>query len=103
MLLHTTAPLCWMVIGFSVGELFGSIFVNTAVMGVADITANLILIVVMRHVPRQVMASLIFALLGLCLAASSVLRGFFFDSTRVADVSMMIMAKFFASSEFFDD
>ena len=89
------------VIGFSVGELFGSIFLNTAVMGVADVMANCILIGIMRHCPRQILTSLIFALLGLCLIASSVMRGFYFDQTRLADMIMMIMAKFFASSEFF--
>ena len=99
MLVHTTAPLCWMVISFSVGELFGSIFLNTAIMGVADVVANVVLIVVMRHFPRQVLTSLNFAALGICLITSSVLRGFFYDTTRLSDVVMMIMAKFFSSSK----
>ena len=99
MVIHTTAPLCWMVISFSVGELFGSIFLNTAIMGIADVIANTVLIVVLRHFRRQVLTSLNFALLGLCLITSCVLRGFFYDSTRLVDAVFMIMAKFFSSSE----
>ena len=99
MLIWSTAPLCWMVIGFSVGDLFGSIFLNTAIMGIADFIANLFLMSVTRFFERQVLASLTFLFLGLSLVTSSVLRGFYYDSTRVADVTMNMLAKFFASSE----
>ena len=89
-----------MVISFSVGELFGNIFLNTAIMGVADVVANCILILMTRFFKRQVLTSLTFLFLGACLITNSVLRGFFYESTRVADVSVMILAKFFASSKF---
>ena len=100
MLIWSTAPLCWMVISFSVGELFGNIFLNTAIMGIADLVANCILLLVTRFFKRQVLTSLNFLCLGACLITNSVLRGFYYESTRVADVSVMMMAKFFASSSF---
>ena len=57
MIIHTTATL-WIVISLSVGELFGSIFLNTAIMGIADFVANAVLLVVMPHFQRQVLTSL---------------------------------------------
>ena len=99
MIIHTTATL-WIVISLSVGELFGSIFLNTAIMGIADFVANAVLLVVMPHFQRQVLTSLNFAFLGACLVTSTVLRGFFYDQTRLVDVAFMILAKFFSSSKF---
>ena len=99
MLIWSTAPLCWMVIGFSVGDLFGSIFLNTAIMGIADFIGNLFLMSVTQFFERQVLTSLTFLFLGLCLLTSSILRAFYYDSTRVADVTMNMFAKFFASSK----
>jgi hypothetical protein len=99
MLIHTTATL-WIVISISVGELFGSIFLNTAVMGIADFVANVTLLVVMPYFQRQVLTSLNFTPLGVCLITSSIMRGFFYNVTRLGDVGMMIMAKFFSSSKF---
>ena len=98
MLIHATSPLCWQVIGLTVGELFGNIFVNTTIMGIADVVANILLIIILLRFPRQILHSLNFALLGIFLA-SSVLRGFFYDSTRLIDVILMIIAKFFSSSK----
>ena len=99
MLIWSTAPLCWMVIGFSVGELFGNIFINTAIMGIADVVANCILLLVTRFFQRQLLISSNFLALGACLITNSVLRGFYYESTRVADVSFTMLAKFFASSQ----
>ena len=97
---HPYNSALWIVISLSVSELFGSIFLNTAVMGIADFVANLTLLLVMPYFRRQVLTSLNFTLLGVCLITSSILRGFFYDTTRLADVVMMILAKFFASSIF---
>ena len=69
-------------------------------MGIADFVANLTLLLVMPYFRRQVLTSLNFTLLGVCLITSSILRGFFYDTTRLADVVMMILAKFFSSSIF---
>lgn len=99
MLIHATSPLCWQVIGLTVGELFGSIFVNTTIMGIADVVANILLILILPRFPRQILHSLNFAALGISLVTSSVLRGFFYDSTRLIDVILMIIAKFFSSSK----
>ena len=99
MIIHTAALLSWMVISFTVGELFGSIFINTIILGVADALSNLLLTVVLRHCRRVVLLSFNFGGLGLVLLTSSVLRGFLFESTRTIDVALMIIGKFFASSK----
>ena len=99
MVIHTAALLSWMVISFTVGELFGSIFINTIILGVADALSNLLLTVVLRRCRRVVLLSFTFSGLGLVLITSSVLRGFFYDSTRTIDVALMILGKFFASSK----
>ena len=99
MLIHATSPLCWSVISLTVGDLFGSIFVNTTIMGLADSAANLILLLMLPRYPRQILHSLNFAALGLSLVTSSVLRGFFYQKTRLADVVLMVIAKFFSSSK----
>ena len=98
MIIHTASILCWMVIGFSVGDLFGSIFINMAIMGIADSFANFLLVVMLNRCSRVVLISFSFGGLGLSLVISSVLRRFFYDSTRMIDVALMIIGKFFASS-----
>ena len=98
MLIWSTAPLCWMVISFSVGELFGNIFLNNAILGVVEVSATFISMSIQKYLPRQILMFLCFLFLGLFLLTSTVLRGFYYDETRVADVVVMIFAKFFASS-----
>ena len=100
MLIWSTAPLCWMVISFSVGELFGNIFLNTAILGLVEVLATFMSMSIQKYLPRQILMFLCFLFLGLFLLTSTVLRGFYYDQTRVADVVVMIFAKFFASSEF---
>ena len=99
MILHASSLIGWMVISFTVGDLFGSIFLNTAIMGIADSVANSLLIVMLRHLPRVVLLSFTYGGLGLSLVISSVLRGFLYDKTRMIDVALMVTAKFFASSK----
>ena len=103
MLIWSTAPLCWMVISFSVGELFGNIFLNNAILGLVEVLATFMSMSIQKYLPRQILMFLCFLFLGIFLLTSTVLRGFYYDKTRVADVVVMILAKFFASSKFFTE
>ena len=84
----------------SVGELFGSIFLNNAILGLVDFSGTTILSLVQRFFKRQVLQSLCFMLLGSTLLTSSILRAFFFEETRLADLILMLSAKLFASGNF---
>ena len=84
----------------SVGELFGNIFLNNAILGLADFFGMTILTLVLRFFKRPILQSLCFILLGTTLFASSILRAFFFEETKIADLVLMLTAKLFSAGEF---
>ena len=84
----------------SVGELFGNIFLNNAILGLADFFGMTILTLVLRFFKRPILQSLCFMLLGSTLFASSILRAFFFEETKLADLVLMLSAKLFSAGRF---
>ena len=88
-----------MVIGLSVDELFGNIFLNNAVLGLADFVAMLGLVFVSKYFKRQILLSCSLLMMAITLLTSSILRGVNYSGTRKADLAFMLVAKFFSSSK----
>ena len=98
--LWIAGPTSWMVINFAVGQLFGNIFVNVVVLGVADLLANALLILIVGYFRRQVLTSVCFGGMSICFLVSFGLRLYPSEIVEQINVGFMMMAKFFASGKY---
>ena len=84
----------------TVDELFGNIFLNNAILGLADFFGMIVLTLILRFFERPVLQGLCFMLLGSTLFASSILRAFFYEQTKIADLVLILSAKLFSSGRY---
>ena len=97
--LWIAGPTSWMVINFAVGQLFGNIFVNVVVLGLADLLANILLVLTVGYFRRQVLTSICYGGMSLCFLVSFGLRLYPSELIDKINVGFMMMAKFCASGK----
>ena len=97
--LWLAGPISWMVINFAVDQLFGDIFINVIVLGLADMAANTLLVLFGKFFRRQIITSISFGGLSLCFIVCFGLRLYETELTQKLDVAFMMLANFFASGK----